>query len=160
MRLVIQRVSHASVTVYKEGHDYDNEYIEYRNEIRKGLMILVGIEESDSREDIEWLTGKVSAMRIFDDENGIMNLSIKDIEGECLAISQFTLFASTKKGNRPSWFRAAKQDISEPLYNDFCNVLEEKLRREVHRGVFGADMKVELCNDGPVTILIDSKNRE
>ena len=160
MRLVIQRVSHASVTVYKEGHDYDNEYIEYRNEIRKGLMILVGIEESDSREDIEWLTGKVSAMRIFDDENGIMKLSIKDIEGECLAISQFTLFASTKKGNRPSWFRAAKQDISEPLYNDFCNVLEEKLRREVHRGVFGADMKVELCNDGPVTILIDSKNRE
>ena len=160
MRLVIQRVSHASVTIYKEGHDYDNEYIEYRNEIRKGLMILVGIEESDSREDIEWLTGKVSAMRIFDDENGIMNLSIKDIEGECLAISQFTLFASTKKGNRPSWFRAAKQDISEPLYNDFCKVLEEKLRREVHRGVFGADMKVELCNDGPVTILIDSKNRE
>ena len=160
MRLVIQRVSHASVTIYKEGHDYDNEYIEYRNEIRKGLMILVGIEESDSRDDIEWLTGKVSAMRIFDDENGIMNLSIKDVEGECLAISQFTLFASTKKGNRPSWFRAAKQDISEPLYNDFCNVLEEKLRREVHRGVFGADMKVELCNDGPVTILIDSKNRE
>ena len=160
MRLVIQRVSHASVTIYKEGHDYDNEYIEYRNEIRKGLMILVGIEESDSREDIEWLTGKVSAMRIFDDENGIMNLSIKDIEGECLAISQFTLFASTKKGNRPSWFRAAKQDISEPLYNDFCKVLEEKLRREVHRGVFGADMKIELCNDGPVTILIDSKNRE
>ena len=160
MRLVIQRVSHASVTIYKEGHDYDNEYIEYRNEIRKGLMILVGIEESDSRDDIEWLTGKVSAMRIFDDENGIMNLSIKDIEGECLAISQFTLFASTKKGNRPSWFRAAKQDISEPLYNDFCKVLEEKLRREVHRGVFGADMKVEMCNDGPVTILIDSKNRE
>ena len=160
MRLVIQRVSHASVTIYKVGHDYDNEYIEYRNEIRKGLMILVGIEESDSRDDIEWLTGKVSAMRIFDDENGIMNLSIKDIEGECLAISQFTLFASTKKGNRPSWFRAAKQDISEPLYNDFCKVLEEKLRREVHRGVFGADMKVELCNDGPVTILIDSKNRE
>ena len=160
MRLVIQRVSHANVTIYKEGHDYDNEYIEYRNEIRKGLMILVGIEESDSRDDIEWLTGKVSAMRIFDDENGIMNLSIKDIEGECLAISQFTLFASTKKGNRPSWFRAAKQDISEPLYNDFCKVLEEKLRREVHRGVFGADMKVELCNDGPVTILIDSKNRE
>ena len=160
MRLVIQRVSHASVTIYKEGHDYDNEYIEYRNEIRKGLMILVGIEESDSRDDIEWLTGKVSAMRILDDENGIMNLSIKDIEGECLAISQFTLFASTKKGNRPSWFRAAKQDISEPLYNDFCKVLEEKLRREVHRGVFGADMKVELCNDGPVTILIDSKNRE
>ena len=99
-------------------------------------------------------------MQIFDDENGIMNLSIKDIEGECLAISQFTLFASTKKGNRPSWFRAAKQDISEPLYNDFCKVLEEKLRKEVHRGVFGADMKVELCNDGPVTILIDSKNRE
>ena len=160
MRLVIQRVSHASVTIYKEGHDYDNEYIEYRNEIKKGLMILVGIEESDSRDDIEWLTGKVSAMRIFDDENGIMNLSITDIEGECLAISQFTLFASTKKGNRPSWFRAAKQDISEPLYNDFCKVLEEKLRREVHRGVFGADMKVELCNDGPVTILIDSKNRE
>ena len=153
-------MSHASVTVYKEGHDYDNEYIEYRNEIRKGLMILVGIEESDSRDDVEWLTGKVSAMRIFDDENGIMNLSIKDVEGECLAISQFTLFASTKKGNRPSWFRAAKQDISEPLYNDFCKVLEEKLRREVHRGVFGADMKVELCNDGPVTILIDSKNRE
>ena len=153
-------MSHASVTIYKEGHDYDNEYIEYRNEIRKGLMILVGIEESDSRDDSEWLTGKVSAMRIFDDENGIMNLSIKDIEGECLAISQFTLFASTKKGNRPSWFRAAKQDISEPLYNDFCKVLEEKLRREVHRGVFGADMKVELCNDGPVTILIDSKNRE
>ncbi len=160
MRLVIQRVSHASVTVYKEGHEYDKEYVEYKDEIGKGLMILVGIEETDSTDDIEWLTSKVSAIRIFDDENGIMNLSIKDIDGECLAISQFTLFASTKKGNRPSWFRAAKQDISEPLYNVYCKVLEEKLGKEVHRGVFGADMKVELCNDGPVTILIDSKNRE
>ena len=160
MRLVIQRVSHASVTVYKERHEYESEYAEYRSEIKKGLMILVGVEETDSKDDIEWLTGKVSGMRIFDDENGVMNLSIKDIDGDCLAISQFTLFASTKKGNRPSWFRAAKQDISEPLYNDFCSVLEEKIGKEVYRGLFGADMKVELCNDGPVTIIIDSKNRE
>lgn len=160
MRLVIQRVSKARVSVYEKCFDYDEAHITYRSESGKGLMILVGVEETDSESDIDWLVGKVSAMRIFDDERGIMNLSVKDIDGECMAISQFTLYASTKKGNRPSWFRAAKQEISEPLYNLFCSRLSSALGKEVARGVFGADMKVEICNDGPVTIIIDSKNKE
>jgi len=160
MRLVIQRVKSASVTVYDEGHNYESDYIIHRTEIDKGLMILVGVEETDSQTDIDWLVGKVSQIRIFDDERGIMNLSVKDIDGECMAISQFTLFASTKKGNRPSWLRAAKGDISKPLYEEFCSKLEDATGKQVAVGVFGADMKVELINDGPVTIIIDSKNKE
>lgn len=150
MRLVIQRVQHASVTI--EGN--------VKSKIGKGLLILVGVEETDQISDVEWLVGKCSAMRIFDDENGVMNLSVRDIDGECLVVSQFTLFASTKKGNRPSWYRAARHEISVPLYDAFCNRLSEALGKPVGMGEFGADMKVELLNDGPVTIIIDSKNKE
>lgn len=160
MRLVIQRVKQASVTVYTEGHEYDEHFVEHHAAIGNGLMILVGVEETDSETDIDWLVGKVSGMRIFDDENGVMNLSVKDINGELMAISQFTLFASTKKGNRPSWLRAAKGNISEPLYDLFCAKLSTLTGKNVARGVFGADMKVSLINDGPVTIIIDSKNKE
>lgn len=150
MRLVIQRVQHASVTI--EGN--------VKSKIGKGLLILVGVEETDQISDVEWLVGKCSAMRIFDDENGVMNLSVRDIDGECLVVSQFTLFASTKKGNRPSWYRAARHEISVPLYDAFCNRLSEALGKPAGTGEFGADMKVELLNDGPVTIIIDSKNKE
>lgn len=150
MRLVIQRVQHASVTI--EGN--------VKSKIGKGLLILVGVEETDQISDVEWLVGKCSAMRIFDDENGVMNLSVRDIDGECLIVSQFTLFASTKKGNRPSWYRAARHEISVPLYDAFCNRLSEALGKPVGTGEFGTDMKVELLNDGPVTIIIDSKNKE
>jgi len=160
MRLVIQRVKTASVTVYDEGHNYEPDHITHRAAINQGLMILVGVEETDSETDISWLVGKVSQMRIFDDDRGIMNLSVKDVDGEVMAISQFTLFASTKKGNRPSWLRAAKGDISKPLYERFCSLLSDAIGKPVAVGVFGADMKVELINDGPVTIIIDSKNRE
>ncbi len=160
MRLVIQRVKKASVKVYEDGFEYDESRLTHHEHIGMGLMILVGIEETDTEADIDWLVGKASAMRIFDDENGIMNLSVKDIDGECMLISQFTLFASTKKGNRPSWYRAAGHDISVPLYEAFCKKMELALGKKVARGVFGADMKVELINDGPVTIVIDSKNRE
>lgn len=160
MRLVIQRVKQASCTVYEEGHNYEEDYITFKSEIGMGLMILVGVEETDSEADIDWLVGKASQMRIFDDEKGIMNLSVKDINGECMAISQFTLFASTKKGNRPSWLRAAKGDISMPLYESFCKKMELALGKSVATGVFGADMKISLINDGPVTIIIDSKNKE
>ena len=160
MRLVIQRVRHASVTVYDDGHQYEQDHISYHAGIGQGLLVLVGVEETDAHDDIEWLVGKVSRMRIFDDSAGIMNVSVQDIGGDILAISQFTLFASTKKGNRPSWLRAAKGPVSEPLYDAFCQQLSAALGHEVQRGVFGADMKVELLNDGPVTIIIDSKNRE
>lgn len=160
MRIVIQRVKRASVTVYTEGHEYDEAFVEHNSSIGNGLMLLVGVEETDQQQDVDWLVGKVSQMRIFDDENGVMNLSVKDIDGEALVISQFTLFASTKKGNRPSWYRAARHDISVPLYELFCDKLSTALGKSVGRGVFGADMKVELINDGPVTIIIDSKNKE
>lgn len=150
MRIVIQRVGHASVTI--EG--------KVKSEIQKGYMILLGICEDDSTEDIEWLVRKVIGLRVFDDENGVMNRSIMDIDGEILVISQFTLFASYKKGNRPSWLRAAKHDISIPLYNEFCTKLSAALGKEVGTGEFGADMKVELLNDGPVTICMDTKNKE
>lgn len=150
MRLVIQRVQHASVTI--EGNVKSN--------IGKGLLILVGVEETDQISDVEWLVGKCAAMRIFDDENGVMNRSVRDIDGECLVVSQFTLFASTKKGNRPSWYRAARHEISVPLYEAFCERMTEAIGKPVGTGEFGADMKVELLNDGPVTIIIDSKNRE
>lgn len=160
MRLVIQRVSRSSVTVYEEGFEYQKDHITHQEETGKGLLILVGIEETDLSADIDWLVGKASQMRIFDDENGIMNLSLKDIDGECLVISQFTLFASTKKGNRPSWLRAAKGNVSQPLYEEFCSKMSAAIGKDVKKGVFGADMKVELVNDGPVTIIIDSHNRE
>ena len=150
MRIVIQRVSHASVTI--EGR--------VKSEIQKGYLILLGICEDDSAEDIDWLVRKVIGLRVLDDENGVMNRSIMDIDGEILVISQFTLFASYKKGNRPSWLRAAKHDISIPLYNEFCTKLSAALGKEVGTGEFGADMKVELLNDGPVTICMDTKNKE
>ena len=150
MRIVIQRVGHASVTI--EGR--------VKSEIQKGYLILLGICEDDSAEDIDWLVRKVIDLRVFDDENGVMNRSIMDIDGEILVISQFTLFASYKKGNRPSWLRAAKHDISIPLYNEFCTKLSAALGKEVGTGEFGADMKVELLNDGPVTICMDTKNKE
>ena len=150
MRLVIQRVLRASVTI--DGNLYSS--------IGNGLMILVGIEEADNDTDIEWLTSKVVKLRIFDDDNGVMNRSVMDVDGEILAVSQFTLHALTEKGNRPSYMRAAKPDISLPLYDKFCQVLQQKLGKTVKTGVFGADMKVELINNGPVTILIDSKKRE
>ena len=149
MRVVIQRVSHASVTI--DGH--------CKSAIQKGMMILVGIEETDSREDIDWLCKKIVNLRIFDDENGVMNKSILETGGDILAVSQFTLMARTKKGNRPSYIDAAKPEISVPLYEMFVKTLSEAMGKEVKTGVFGADMKVELINNGPVTILIDSKNR-
>lgn len=150
MRVVIQRVSHASVTI--EGH--------CKSAIKSGLLVLVGIEEADSEEDVQWLCGKIVNLRIFDDEHGVMNRSVLDINGEILVISQFTLHASTKKGNRPSYIKAAKPDISIPLYEHFCAELSSSLGKEVGTGIFGADMKVELLNDGPVTIWMDTKNKE
>ena len=150
MRVVIQRVSHASVTI--DGN--------VKSKIRNGFLLLLGIEESDGEEDIDWLVKKVINLRVFDDENGVMNKSIMENGGEFLVISQFTLFASYKKGNRPSWFRAAKHEISIPLYNQFCEKLALESQLNVRTGEFGADMKVELLNDGPVTICMDTKNKE
>lgn len=150
MRVVIQRVQHASVTI---------ENI-VKSQIKKGFLILLGIEESDNEEDIDWLVKKITALRIFDDEEGVMNRSIMDIDGEALIVSQFTLMASYKKGNRPSWLRAAKHDISVPLYETFCKKMEAAMNKPVGTGEFGADMKVELLNDGPVTICMDTKNKE
>ena len=150
MRVVIQRVSHASVTI--DGN--------VKSKIGNGFLLLLGIEESDGEEDIDWLVKKVINLRVFDDENGIMNKSIMENGGEFLVISQFTLFASYKKGNRPSWFRAAKHEISIPLYNQFCEKLALESQLNVRTGEFGADMKVELLNDGPVTICMDTKNKE
>lgn len=150
MRIVIQRVSHASVTI--EGNS--------KSAIKKGYLILLGVCEEDTSEDVEWLVRKVIGLRVFDDENGVMNRSIMDVNGEILVISQFTLFASYKKGNRPSWLRAAKHEVSIPLYNEFCDKLSVALGKQVGTGEFGADMKVELLNDGPVTICMDTKNKE
>lgn len=150
MRTVIQRVQHASVTI--------NGSI--KSSIGNGFLLLLGIEATDTSEDVDWLVKKVSSLRIFDDENGVMNRSIIDVQGEALVVSQFTLYASYKKGNRPSWFRAASHDISIPLYEEFCSKLSAALSKEVGTGEFGADMKVELLNDGPVTICMDTKNKE
>ena len=150
MRTVIQRVSHASVTI--------NGVV--KSEIQKGLLVLVGIEDADTEEDIQWLCKKIVGLRVFDDEQGVMNKNILDAGGDILVISQFTLFASTKKGNRPSYIRAAKPDISIPLYEQFCEELGIALGKSVGTGEFGADMKVELLNDGPVTICMDTKNKE
>ncbi|MDD4589288.1 MAG: D-aminoacyl-tRNA deacylase [Parabacteroides sp.] len=150
MRTVTQRVQHASVTI--EG--------KIKSEIGKGLLVLVGIEDRDTQEDIEWLCKKIVNLRIFDDENGIMNRSVIDTKGEILVVSQFTLQASTKKGNRPSYIKASKADFAIPMYEAFCSEMSIQLQKRVKTGEFGADMKVELLNDGPVTIWIDSQNKE
>ena len=150
MRAVIQRVSRASVSI--EGH--------VKSAIGNGYLILLGVEAEDTQVDVEWLARKVAALRVFDDEDGVMNCSILDVGGEALVVSQFTLFASYKKGNRPSWFRAAPHNISVPLYEAFCRELSTLLGRPVGTGEFGADMQVEIVNDGPVTICMDTKNRE
>lgn len=150
MRIVIQRVSEASVTIDEK----------VKSAIKEGFMVLIGIEESDTQEDADWLSKKVINLRIFNDENGVMNKSILDIDGDILLISQFTLHASYKKGNRPSYIRAAKHEISVPLYEYFIKRLSKDLGKEISTGEFGADMKVKLINDGPVTICMDSKNKE
>lgn len=150
MKAVIQRVSHASVTI--EG--------EKVSEIQSGLLVLVGFEDSDTQEDIHWLSAKIANLRIFGDEDDVMNLSIKDIGGDIIIVSQFTLHASTKKGNRPSYIKASKPDVAIPLYENFISQMEADLGKKVQTGKFGADMKVALLNDGPVTIVIDTKNKE
>lgn len=150
MRLVIQRVQHASVTIEGTLH----------SKIGKGYLILLGVCEEDTSEDVEWLVKKIVGLRVFEDENGVMNRSIMEEDGEVLVVSQFTLYASYKKGNRPSWFRAARHEISIPLYEEFCSKLSEAMNKPVGTGEFGADMKVELLNDGPVTICMDTKNKE
>lgn len=150
MRVVIQRTTHASVTINGQQ----------KSAIGKGMLILVGIEDSDGTEDIDWLCRKIVNLRIFDDENGVMNRSILETKGDILVVSQFTLHASTKKGNRPSYIRAARPEISVPLYEQFCSALGQALGKPVETGEFGTDMKVELLNDGPVTICIDTKNKE
>jgi D-tyrosyl-tRNA(Tyr) deacylase len=150
MRIVIQRVKHASVTINDVVH----------SSIQQGYLILLGICEEDTMEDVDWLVKKVVGLRVFDDENHVMNRSIMDINGEALVVSQFTLYASYKKGNRPSWFRAGSHEHSIPLYEAFCKQLSDALRKPVGTGEFGADMKVELLNDGPVTICMDTKNKE
>jgi D-tyrosyl-tRNA(Tyr) deacylase len=150
MRAVIQRVKHASVTIDEN----------LKSSIGSGLLILLGIEEGDAQEDIEWLSAKISNLRIINDEQGVMNCSVKEVNGEVMVISQFTLHASTKKGNRPSYIRAAKPDTAIPLYEKFIRQIETDLGKNIQTGTFGADMKVELLNDGPVTIIIDSKQRE
>lgn len=150
MKLVIQRVSHASVTI--EGH--------VKSAIGKGYLILIGIGTDDTEDDIRWLAKKVVGLRVFDDENGVMNRNIQEVGGDIIVVSQFTLMAGYKKGNRPSWLKAAPHHISIPLYNRFCEVLSGLMGKDVGTGEFGADMKVKLLNDGPVTICMDSKNKE
>ena len=150
MRAVIQRVSHASVTI--EG--------KVKSEIQQGFLILLGVCEEDAMEDVDWLVKKIANLRVFGDEIDVMNRSILDVQGEALVVSQFTLYASYKKGNRPSWFRAGSHEHSIPLYEAFCKELSDQLRKPVGTGEFGADMKVELLNDGPVTICMDTKNKE
>lgn len=150
MRTVTQRVQHASVTI--DG--------QLKSQIRSGLLVLVGIEDRDTQEDIEWLCKKIANLRIFDDENGVMNRSVIETGGEVMVVSQFTLHASTKKGNRPSYIHASKPDFAIPMYETFCSEMGLQIGKEVATGTFGADMKIELLNDGPVTILIDSQNKE
>ena len=150
MKAVIQRVSQSSVTI-------NNEIVA---QIQQGLLVLVGIEDTDNQEDINWLTSKIANLRIFADENEVMNMSLKDIDGEMIVVSQFTLHALTKKGNRPSYIKASKPEIAIPLYESFVQQMEKELGKKVQTGQFGADMKVGLVNDGPVTIIIDTKNKE
>ena len=147
MRVLIQRVTEASVEIEHQ----------IKSSIGKGLLVFIGIESTDTLQDAEWLAGKTAALRIFDDEKGVMNLSVTDIDGEVLVVSQFTLCAETRKGNRPSYIRAARHETAIPLYESFCKIMEQKTGKEVKTGVFAADMKVKLVNDGPVTIWIDSK---
>ncbi|MDF0708041.1 D-aminoacyl-tRNA deacylase [Flagellimonas okinawensis] len=150
MRTVLQRVSNASVTV-------DGKVI---SSMDTGLLVLLGIEDADTNADIDWLTNKILNLRIFNDENEVMNHSVLDVDGDIIVVSQFTLHALTKKGNRPSYIKAAKPDVAVPMYEEFIEVLEKKLGKKVGTGIFGADMKVELLNDGPVTITMDTKNKE
>jgi len=150
MRVVIQRVSKSTVTINKKNV----------RSINKGLLILVGFEDNDSKEDLDWISGKIVRLRIFDDDEGIMNKSVSDINGDIMLVSQFTLHASTKKGNRPSYIKASKPEIAIPLYQNFISILHFDLGKAIVTGEFGADMQVQLINDGPVTILIDSKNKE
>ena len=150
MRTVVQRVAQASVNVPAEG---------YESAIGRGLLVLAAFIDEDTEEDLEWTARKIAAMRIFDDAEGVMNLSVKDVDGDILAVSQFTLYASTVKGNRPSYIKAAKPDVAIPLYERFLVLLQERLGKPVGHGIFGADMKVSLLNDGPVTIIVDSKLR-
>ena len=150
MRVVLQRVASASVTV-------EDKIV---GEIQKGIVVLVGIEDADTHEDIDWLVTKITQLRIFGDDNGVMNLSVEEVNGDVLVVSQFTLHAATKKGNRPSYIKAARPEVAIPMYEKFVSTLENKLGKKVPTGIFGADMKVALLNDGPVTIIIDSKNKE
>lgn len=150
MRAIIQRVTEASVSIDQKKHSYIND----------GLLVLIGIENSDTKEDAEWLCKKISQLRIFNDDKGIMNLSVRDISGEILVVSQFTLHALTKKGNRPSYIKAAASEIAIPLYEHFIHMLQAELGKEIQTGIFGAMMQIKLINDGPVTILIDTKNKE
>ena len=150
MRVVIQKVTQASVSI-------ENQIVAY---IDKGLLVLVGIEDTDTNDDIAWLSAKIVNLRVFDDDNGVMNLSVKEVEGEVLIVSQFTLHASTKKGNRPSYIKAARSEVAIPIYEAFIKQVESLLGKKVPTGQFGAMMQVSLCNDGPVTILIDTKNKE
>ena len=150
MRVVIQKVTQASVSI-------DNQIVA---SINKGLLVLVGIEDGDTNEDIAWLSSKIVNLRVFDDDNGVMNLSVKEVKGEVLIVSQFTLHASTKKGNRPSYIKAARPEVAIPIYEAFIKQVETLLGKRVSTGQFGAMMQVSLCNDGPVTILIDTKNKE
>ena len=150
MRTVIQRVKEANVKV--DG--------KITGQIGNGLLVLVGIEDADTQEDIDWLAKKIAGLRIFDDEKGVMNRSVMEIDGNILAVSQFTLMASTKKGNRPSYIRASKGDYAQPMYEKFCMALEHETGKRTEKGIFGADMKVSLLNDGPVTIIMDTKNKE
>lgn len=150
MRVVLQRVSQASVSIENK----------INAAIKEGILILLGIEDADTSQDIEWLCNKLLKMRIFNDENGVMNLSLQDIDGEALVISQFTLHASTKKGNRPGYIKAARPEVAIPLYDEFIREFEKTLGKKIGTGIFGADMKVSLLNDGPVTIVLDSKNKE
>jgi len=150
MKVVLQRVASASVTI-------EDKIV---GEIQKGILVLVGIEDADTQEDIDWLVTKITQLRIFGDDNGVMNLSVEEVNGDVLVVSQFTLHAATKKGNRPSYIKAARPEVAIPIYEKFVNTLENKLGKKVPTGIFGADMKVALLNDGPVTIIIDSKNKE
>lgn len=150
MRVVLQRVASASVTV-------EDKIV---GEIQKGILVLVGIEDADTQEDIDWLVTKIAQLRIFGDDNGVMNLSVEEVNGDVLVVSQFTLHAATKKGNRPSYIKAARPEVAIPMYEKFVSTLENKLGKKVPTGIFGADMKVALLNDGPVTIIMDSKNKE
>lgn len=150
MRVVIQKITHASVDIEKQTVA----------SINRGLLVLVGIEDSDTDEDIVWLSAKIVNLRVFEDENGVMNLSVKDVDGEVLVVSQFTLHAATKKGNRPSYIRAARPEVAIPIYEAFVRQVETLLGKQVPTGQFGAMMQVNLCNDGPVTILIDTKNKD